>query len=289
MREVGPKNQSQTTTPQVTISQLLLPWRKQTAATSSLQSSTASSSSSNLTATPISNKPLPIRALFIRRVLIAAGSYAGIALIDISFRTVQPVFYATPISLGGLGLDTPTIGTILAIQGVANGLVQPLLFGKLHDTMGAKNLFLFAVASSLPMIALFPVINTLARSAGVIHSVWSLVGLQVALLSCTGFAYSLLLVVTHCLRFLITVMAGITFMYISAASPNKASVGATNGLAQMIVSMMRAVGPAAVNSAFSISIKRQYLGGNMVYCVMAGMVYMALGVGVLLPRCMWDD
>ncbi|OJA19926.1 hypothetical protein AZE42_03758 [Rhizopogon vesiculosus] len=118
--------------------------------------------------------------------------------------------------------------------------------------MGAKHLFLFAVAGALPMIALFPVMNTLARFSGVIHSgVWSLVGLQVALLSFTSFAY------------------GITFMYISASSPNRASVGATNGLAQMVVSVMRAVGPAAANSAFSISMERQYLGGDMVYCVMA--------------------
>jgi len=261
----------ETRTPQVTISQLILPWKKRkVAALPALQSDSVSSSNSDPTAIPINDKPLPIRALLIRRVLIAAGGYAGIALIDIAFRTVQPVFYATPISLGGLGLDTPIIGTILAAQGVANGLLQPLIFSKLHDIMGSKILFLFAVASALPMIALFPVINLLARSAGIIHGVWSLVGLQVALLAFANFAY------------------GISFMYISASSPNRASVGATNGLAQMIVSVIRAVGPAAANSAFSISIERQYLGGNMVYCVMAGMVCMAMGVGVLLPH-MWHD
>lgn len=75
-------------------------------------------------------------------------------------------------------------------------------------------------------------------------------------------------------------------MYISAASPNRASVGATNGFAQVIVSIMRAVGPAAANSAFSISIEKQYLGGNLVYFVMVGMVCMAMGVGILLPRTM---
>jgi len=78
-------------------------------------------------------------------------------------------------------------------------------------------------------------------------------------------------------------------MYISASAPNKASVGATNGLAQMIVSVMRVVGPAAANSAFSIGIEKQYLGGNMVYYVLAGLIWIAMGVGVLLPRCMWSD
>ncbi|KAG1734810.1 major facilitator superfamily domain-containing protein [Suillus lakei] len=245
----------ETTTPQINISQLLLPWKKrQIVPSSALESPPASSSTSN--------KPVPIRALFVRRVLIATGSYASIAL---------PVFYATPISLGGLGFDTPTIGTILAVQGVVNGIIHPLAFARLHDIMGAKKLWLFAVICALPMVALLPALNTLARSSGIVRGVWYLVALQVAFMNCTSFAY------------------GISFMYISAASPNRASVGATNGFAQVIVSVMRAIGPAAANSAFSISIEKQYLGGNLVYCVMAGMVCMAIGVGVLLPRTMWTN
>ena len=167
-----------------------MPWnQRKIVASPALESPSASSSSSVPIATPISNKPLPIRALFIRRVLIAAGSYAGTALIDIAFRTVQPVFFATPISLGGLGLDTPTIGIILAVQGLVVGLLQPLVFGNLYDNMGAKFLWLSAVACALPMICLFPILNMLARSGGLNQGVWSLVGLQVALMSCTNLSY----------------------------------------------------------------------------------------------------
>jgi hypothetical protein len=177
--------------------QLILSWKKRkTAASSILQSPPAPSSSSNLTVIN-NNKPLPIRALLSRRVLIASGSYAGIALIDIAFRTVQPVFYATPISLGGLRLNTPTIGTILAVQGIVNGLVHLLISPKLHDIMGPKNLFLFAVASASPMLALSPVMNVPVRFSGDVHDVWSLVELQVALSSFTNFAYGLLLSVSH--------------------------------------------------------------------------------------------
>ncbi|KAG2116925.1 major facilitator superfamily domain-containing protein [Suillus cothurnatus] len=253
----------ETTTPQINISQLL-PWKKRKIVPSPVLETPSVSSS-------IRDKPVPIRALFVRPVLIATGSYAAVALVDIAFRTVQPVFYATPISLGGLGLDTPTIGTILAVQGIVNGVMQPLVFATLHDIMGAKNLWLFAVMCALPMIGAFPALNTLARFSGVVQSIWYLVGLQLLLTSFMNFAY------------------GIAFMYIAAASPNPASMGATNGFAQVIVSVMRAVGPAAANSAFSISIERQYLGGNLVYCVMAGMVCMAIGVGVLLPRMMWSN
>ncbi|KAG2355803.1 major facilitator superfamily domain-containing protein [Suillus spraguei] len=255
----------ETTTPQINISQLL-PWKKRKiviAPSPALESPPVSSSNGD--------KPVPFRDLFVRPVLIATGSYAGIALVDIAFRTIQPVFYATPISLGGLGLDSPAIGTILAAQGIVSGVIQLLAFAKLHDIMGAKKLWLFAVMCALPMVALFPAMNALARSSGVGQGVWCLVALQVALTNCTNCAY------------------GVSFMYITVASPNRASVGATNGLGQVIVSVMRAVGPAAVNTAFSISIERQYLGGNLVYCVMVGTVCMAMGVGVLLPRTMWTN
>ncbi|KAG2070151.1 MFS general substrate transporter [Suillus decipiens] len=253
----------ETTTPQINISQLLRWQKRKIVPSSDLEPPPVSSSNSD--------KPVPFRDLFVRRVLIATGSYAGIALVDIAFRTIQPVFFATPISLGGLGLDPPAIGTILAAQGIGYGLMQLFAFARLHDIMGAKKLWLFAVMCALPRLALFPAMNALARSSGVGQSVWCLVALQVVLANCTNFAF------------------GVSFMYITAASPNRASVGATNGFGQVIVSVMRAVGPAAVNTAFSISIERQYLGGNLVYCVMVGAVCMAMGVGVLLPRTMWTN
>lgn len=73
-------------------------------------------------------------------------------------------------------------------------------------------------------------------------------------------------------------------MYISAAAPNKASIGATNGVAQTIVSVMRAVGPAVINSAFSFSIEENIMGGYFVYLVMLTMVGLTLWVGCFLPR-----
>lgn len=73
-------------------------------------------------------------------------------------------------------------------------------------------------------------------------------------------------------------------MFISDAAPNKESIGATNGLAQMIVSFMRAIGPATANSAYSLSIEHHIMGGHFAYFVMIVMVGLALWVGYLLPR-----
>ena len=55
----------------------------------------------------------------------------------------------------------------------------------------------------------------------------------------------------------------------------------------MTVSVMRAIGPAAANSLFSITIEKNYLGGHLVYYVLVAVVCAALMVASLLPRKLW--
>ena len=122
--------------------------------------------------------PLSLRSLLTPRVLIASGNYATISLVDIAFRAIQPVFLSTPIHLGGLGLSTPSIGILLSIAGVLNGVFQGLFFAQIHDYWGSKNTFVVGVASAIPTFILFPVSNTLARAQGYSTAVWITIGLQ---------------------------------------------------------------------------------------------------------------
>lgn len=52
---------------------------------------------------------------------------------------------------------------------------------------------------------------------------------------------------------------------------------------------MRAIGPAAANSLFSLSIDptRHYLGGNLVYWAMSGLTILAIFAGSYLPKQVW--
>ncbi|KIJ65124.1 hypothetical protein HYDPIDRAFT_111019 [Hydnomerulius pinastri MD-312] len=249
--------------------------RKESGSPASSVTDSPISSSSSVSSDGIqpdnSDKPLPLRGVLVPRVILASSSYAAIALVDIAFRTVQPVYYATPVSMGGLGLDTPTIGTILAVLGMGIGVCQIFFFPRLYYLMGPRNLYMFCVFTYLPMIALFPILNSMAREQGLSSSVWVCICLQVATTILASFAY------------------GVTPIYINASAPNKASIGATNGFAQTLVSIMRAIGPAAANSAFSISMENNYMGGNLVYYIMAGMVSLGIFVSVLLPRQVWRD
>lgn len=55
-----------------------------------------------------------------------------------------------------------------------------------------------------------------------------------------------------------------------------------------MVSITRAFGPAVANSLFSLSMEKGYLGGSLVYVVLTGIVFVALALGSLLPRRLWD-
>jgi hypothetical protein len=77
-------------------------------------------------------------------------------------------------------------------------------------------------------------------------------------------------------------------MYISTAAPDKRSLGATNGIAQTMVSIQRTVGPAAAASLFAFSLEKNILGGNFAYVVMLGIVCVGLGVAMQLPEDTWQ-
>jgi len=230
-------------------------------------------------------------------VLIACANYSFVALIDISFRTLQPVFFSTPIALGGLGLDPPVIGTIMAFSGALNGAFTIFFFSRMTDYFGVKLVYLMGMAAAVPCFSLFPILNLLARnsierSGGLGLEVWVAVGLQVVMVvlnsMCCGTSIHSNEVKLPLELFPPPVVSGAVFIFIAAASPSKASLGATNGLTQLSVALVRTVGPALVSSMYSLSIDR-YMNGGLVYCMAVGLSLGAVWVGLLLPRHPWKD
>lgn len=211
-------------------------------------------------------KPYPLRRLMTRPVLLSVINYGTLSLVDITYRAIQPLFYSTPVSNGGLGLAPPAIGRILMYFGLLNGVFQLIFFARIHALFGTKRLFVGGLLCGIPMFTLFPMISTLARSYGVGPIVYMSVALQ------TVFALG----VNSCY--------GCIFIYLTAASPNRASLGTTNGLAQLLVSIMRAIGPVAATSLFSLSLAEGYLGGWMVYLVLTGISTVAITFSLALPR-----
>lgn len=76
-------------------------------------------------------------------------------------------------------------------------------------------------------------------------------------------------------------------MFVSSAAPNKQSLGVTNGIAQTMVSIQRAIGPAAATSLFAFSLDNNILGGNFAYILLLGTVWAGMSLAVHLPAKMW--
>lgn len=140
-------------------------------------------------AVPEEERPLPLRSLLIRQVIVAAGNYAMLSLIDIAYRAILPVFLSTPIELGGLGLDPFAIGNIMSIFGLVNGVVQVFCFAAVIDYLGSKNTFFLGLSAGFPLFASFPLISYLAKRQGLSLTVWTLVGIQTVISILLSFSY----------------------------------------------------------------------------------------------------
>lgn len=69
-------------------------------------------------------------------------------------------------------------------------------------------------------------------------------------------------------------------------APNPSSLGTTNGLVQMSMSLARAVSPAFSNSTFAASIENNILGGNLWVVVLAGIAYLgSLASARIVKEC----
>ena len=230
--------------------------------------------------------PSSFRELLTAPVLIAAGSYASFAILEISFRTMFPVYLATPMEMGGLGLDPPVMGTILAAVGISASTFQLLLFPPLYNRLGGKNIFLIAISLFFPIAALFPIVSRVGQEHGLNNFVWLLIGIQILLFAFANFAlckpFNSLLYLDRMTDHVFH--AGVSFVYVNSAAPNRASIGATTGFAQMVVSGVRGIGPSAINSAFALGIQKRVMGGHFAYWVMAGMAAISLVIGAALPK-----
>ncbi|KAG0708449.1 MFS multidrug-resistance DHA1 sub-family [Suillus ampliporus] len=239
---------------------------------STLASNPLASSGEANSESEVPSKPLPLRALLSSKVLTVTASYVTMAVLYMAFNSILPVFYATPIELGGLSLDPPRIGAILAVSGLAHGAFQVLFYARLHDRFGAGAIQITGVSSGIPIVILFPVINALARAHGVGLAVWLCIGVQHALTTS-------LMMCQPCLA-----------LFIRAAAPNRASLGATNGIIQMVAAGARIIAPASAASAFSYSMQEGH-DAWIVYYFLMSIAFLAVGASLLLPRdpSVWED
>ncbi|KAH9059737.1 hypothetical protein EDB87DRAFT_735359 [Lactarius vividus] len=195
--------------------------------------------------------------------MLALLSMAAVALI--------PLVWSTSVELGGLGLSPASIGLWMSGSGCVNGIVQYAFFPRLVSRFGPRAVFLASISTCALIYALFPFENLASRHTlgGSKVTERLLIVLQLSSLSVAQMGFSTI------------------YMYISSAVLNKRLLGATNGLAQMVVSIQRMVGPAAADWLFAFSLTNNVLGGNFAYLFLVLLVGVGLYISAKLPRNTW--
>jgi len=212
---------------------------------------------------------LPFRAALTKPVMLSVTNYLFLAFIDIAIFNLRPLFFATPVHLGGLGLPPPTIGLCLGIFGLLGSAAQALFFSKAVRFFGLKRLYVISLSTFIPLFALFPIISHLVREGGRSPAVWTLVASQFLLNCITEFTY------------------GCVFIYMTSSVDSPRALGSVNGIAQTGASLARAVGPAMVTSLFAYTLQNDWLGGLGVYVVFIILSSCAFPLTYKLPEEAW--
>ena len=127
---------------------------------------------------PVQEPVPPLRAILTEPVVLSVASYLLFSFIDAGLRILRPLFFATPVRLGGLGMSPPAIGLWLGIFGLLNGIMQGLFFAKVLRLTGLKRLIVTSLLCFVPLFATFPVINYFALEWGHSPAVRALVVFQ---------------------------------------------------------------------------------------------------------------
>ncbi|KAI9437152.1 MFS general substrate transporter [Lactarius indigo] len=213
-------------------------------------------------------RPLPLRALLTRPVVVSIANYCMISLLDIITIALIPLVWSTSVESGGLGMSPASIGLWISGYGITNGVFQFVAFPHFVGRFGPWHVFIACIVLFLPVYIMFPLESLASR-----HSSRTL-----------DLTAGLLMILQLSAETFANMGFGVIFMYISSAAPNKRSLGATNGAAQTMVSIQRAIGPAAATSLFAFSLENNILGGKFVYVVLLALVWVGLGLAVQLVR-----
>ena len=140
----------------------------------------ASSTEGSQRSTGLKARP-SLRALLVRRTILPIFNYAFLAFVDDAFLIVQPLMYSSAISEGGLGFKSLTIGVILGVWGVIDGVFQIWAFPKVLKRFGPKKVYVCCFSGYLLCYATFPILSTLAKREGRVDAkVWVVLILQLA-------------------------------------------------------------------------------------------------------------
>ncbi|KAG6849103.1 hypothetical protein H0H93_011279 [Arthromyces matolae] len=228
----------------------------------------AKSSDSNdvTTSSRTCDAPPPLRSLLSRDLVIGLVNHGFYCFLDQSHTVLLPLMLSTSIQHGGLGFDSFTIGMIMGTWGISNAIFQLLAFSRVIKWLGPRKSYILSFMFFFTTFSAYPLMSVVARQRGCVDGlVWCILVTQLTL---------------HCFACMSYPCAQ---LFILDAAPGNSSLGAVNGLSQMMSSVVRTLAPTIASSLFSVSQEMHLLGGYLVYAVIIMIVGTGWSMSLLLP------
>lgn len=198
-------------------------------------------------------KPLPLTTWELVKspgVPIVLYVYAHVMLLAYAYTTISPLFWFTPISLGGLGFSPIKISLFIALAGLAQAIWILLVFPPLQSRVGTNGVMRICANFYPVFFSMCPIFNVLLRQ-GFTTAFWATAPWLLMLGSGVSMSFTAIQ------------------LALNDVSPSPLVLGTLNAIALSLVTGVRAVAPAAFASLFAIGARTQWLWGYAIWVVMA--------------------
>ncbi|EXJ71115.1 uncharacterized protein A1O5_06108 [Cladophialophora psammophila CBS 110553] len=185
--------------------------------------------------------------------------YAHIMLLAFSYTAIIPVFFFTPVHLGGFGFSPFLISLFMGLGGLSQSLWLLIAFPWLQARWGTKRVMVLCATAYPFFFALYPVCNLLLRYR-VMAAFWTVAPISLTIGSGVAMSFTAIQLV------------------LNDVSPGPEVLGTLNAVALTLVSGIRAFSPALFASLFAASVRSRVLGGHVIWILM---VLLALGFTVI--------
>ncbi|KAJ5494676.1 hypothetical protein N7463_010763 [Penicillium fimorum] len=188
-------------------------------------------------------------------------SYAHIMILAFSYTAIIPVFWFTPVHLGGYNFTTLQISLMMGLNGAAQAMWLLLVFPPLQKRIGTNGVIRLCAFMFPLFFICCPLGNVLLRmgTEGSVTAFWIFLPIGLAIGCGVSMSYTAIQ------------------LALNDVAPSPKVLGTLNALALTGSSMLRAFCPALFTSLFALGARTQLAGG---YAIWVLMLILASGLSV---------
>jgi hypothetical protein len=203
-----------------------------------------------------------------RGVGVVLYAYGYLMVLAFAYTAIIPVFWFTPVRLGGYGFSTLQISLMMGLNGAAQATWLILVFPPLQKRIGSNGVIRLC-ANVYPLFFLScPIGNVFLRMGtdGSVKAFW--VVLPISLVIGCGVSMSFTAIQ----------------LVLNDVAPSPKVLGTLNALAMTGMSGLRAFSPALFTSLFALGARTQLAGGHAIWMLMIILAFGLSFIAKYLPE-----